>query len=133
MLTPAGQVKILDFGLARLVCEEAAGAEGEAAPAGPAAGESAGTLTEAGTLMGTADFIAPEQAADPRQADIRADIYSLGCTLYYLLAGDVPFPGGTALDKLTAHREQKPVPLAKLRSDVPSALSGVLDRMLAKD
>ncbi len=81
--------------------------------------------------MGTADFIAPEQAHDPREADIRADIYSLGCTLYYLLAGHAPFPEGSAPDKLTAHRERVPAPLAKLRSDVPSGLTRVMERMMA--
>src|SRR5207253_9590972 len=85
MLTSEEQVKILDFGLARLVREEAAGTEETGRVD---ASEPAGPLTEVGTLMGTADFIAPEQADDPRQADIRADIYSLGCTLYYLLAGN---------------------------------------------
>jgi hypothetical protein len=131
MLTPDGQVKILDFGLARLLREETEEDLRAEVPAQGAA--SAGTLTEVGTLMGTADFIAPEQAADPRQADSRADIYSLGCTLYYLLAGTVPFPGGTALDKLAAHKQHKPAPLGKLRGAVPAALSAVIERMLAKD
>jgi uncharacterized protein (TIGR03067 family) len=83
--------------------------------------------------MGTVDFIAPEQANDPRRADVRADVYSLGCTLYYLLAGQVPFPEGTALDKLTAHGERAPTPLTKLRADVPPALARVVERMMAKD
>src|SRR5262249_38202639 len=93
----------------------------------------AGGLTDAGVVMGTADFIAPEQATDPRQADIRADIYSLGCTLYYLLTGHGPFPEGAALDKLAAHRERLPAPLPRIRSDVPTDLVRVVDRMMAKD
>ena len=60
----------------------------------------ASTLTQDGGVMGTPDFIAPEQARNSHTADIRADLYSLGCTLYYLLAGDVPFPGGTPTEKL---------------------------------
>jgi uncharacterized protein (TIGR03067 family) len=134
MLTPAGQVKILDFGLARLVREAAAGPGADAASAEPGrAGAAAGGLTQAGSVMGTVDFIAPEQAADPRRADVRADVYSLGCTLYYLLAGRVPFPEGTTLDKLTAHCERAPTPLTRLRRDVPAALARVVDRMTAKD
>jgi hypothetical protein len=129
MLTPAGQVKILDFGLARLVRETSAescaqGAGGQAPSAG---------LTEVGTLMGTADFIAPEQANDPRAADIRADIYSLGCTLYFLLTGRVPFPEGTSMDKLMAHAKKTPVSLGKLHSEVPADLARVVEKMMAKD
>src|SRR5205085_8960875 len=83
--------------------------------------------------MGTADFIAPEQAGDPRRADIRADVYSLGCTLYFLLAGRPPFPVGTVLDKLLAHGERTPPPLGRLRPDVPAKLIRVVERMTAKD
>jgi hypothetical protein len=136
MRTPDGRIKILDFGLAQFVREIGAQAEPKTSKAdvsSHSAGGPSGRLTEVGALMGTADFIAPEQAADPRQADIRADIYSLGCTLYYLLAGHVPFPEGTALDKLTAHRERAPKPLTKLRDDVPCELAGVIEGMMAKD
>jgi hypothetical protein len=137
MLTPGGRVKILDFGLARLVRETAA-ADTEAdvpepATTGPDGPRPSGGLTEAGAVMGTADFIAPEQANDSRQADIRADIYSLGCTLYYLLTGQVPFPEGTSLDKLTAHRERTPAALPKRRGEVPSDLARIVERMMAKD
>src|SRR5262245_25098399 len=111
----AGVVKILDFGLAR-VLREATGSED--------------SLTSAGTVMGTADYIAPEQARDSRRADIRADIYSLGCTLYHLLSGQVPFPGGTAIDKILRHATERPRPLC--RSDLPAGLAAVLDRMMAK-
>ena len=105
MLTPAGQVKILDFGLARLMRETALLNAGTSPPtAGQAITGAASNLTDAGIVVGTVDFIAPEQAADPSRADVRADIYSLGCTLYYLLAGHAPFAEGTVLDKLAAHR-----------------------------
>src|SRR5262249_1433740 len=79
------------------------------------------------------DYIAPEQALDAHQADIRADIYSLGCTLYHLLAGRPPFPEGSSLRKLIAHQERTPTPLAEIRRDVPPELALVLDRMMAKD
>jgi serine/threonine protein kinase/tetratricopeptide (TPR) repeat protein len=130
MLTASGQVKILDFGLARFVRETAK----ESAEA--AAGQTAtvgGGLTEVGTLMGTADFIAPEQANDPRQADIRADIYSLGCTLYFLLTGQVPFPEGTAMDKVRAHAGLRPRLLGELQPNLPADLVAVVDKMMAKD
>jgi hypothetical protein len=118
MLTPKGQVKILDFGLARFVSETS---------------RAAGDLTQAGTVMGTPDYMAPEQAQDPRAADIRADIYSLGCTLYHLLTGQRPFPEGDSLNKVIAHIQRAPRPVAELRPDVPAELCGVVERMLAKD
>jgi serine/threonine protein kinase len=117
LVTPAGRVKILDFGLARFFRES----------------EQGGTITPSGTVVGTPDYIAPEQALDSRQADIRADIYSLGCTLYHLLAGRPPFPEGTLLQKLMAHQELTPKPVTAFRDDVSPELAGVLERMLAKE
>jgi hypothetical protein len=131
MLTPQGVVKILDFGLARLARE--------ATPLSPATADTAPPvahapgLTQLGMVMGTADYMAPEQASDARAADIRADIYSLGCTLYFLLTGRPPFPEGTMLDKLRAHRQSDPTPPSNFRTDIPPALSRVLERMMAKD
>jgi Tol biopolymer transport system component len=129
MRTPSGQVKVLDFGLARFARESgpAPGVPGEAAAA------EGGLLTQVGTVMGTPDYIAPEQVTDPHTADIRADIYSLGCTLYDLLAGHAPFPEGTAVQKVLAHAQQKPRPLTEFRKDVPWRLARVVDRMMAKD
>src|SRR5262249_41980004 len=101
MRTPGGQVKILDFGLARFASEAAPPG---ALLAGPPAGEAppAASLTQTGTMMGTPEYIAPEQARDAHAADIRADLYSLGCTLYDLLTGQAPFPEGTAVEKVRA-------------------------------
>src|SRR5205085_1787416 len=82
--------------------------------------------------MGTADFIAPEQAGDPRRADIRADIYSLGCTLYFLLTGQPPFPSGSVMDKLYAHKRQTAPPVTQLRPDLPPGVSRIVERMLQK-
>jgi hypothetical protein len=131
MRTPDGQVKILDFGLARFAMETApAGALLTADPPASGAGQS---LTQVGTVVGTPDYIAPEQIRDAHVADIRADIYSLGCTLYDLLAGQVPFPEGTVLQKVMAHLDQAPRPLTELRADVPAELARVVARMMAKD
>jgi formylglycine-generating enzyme required for sulfatase activity/tRNA A-37 threonylcarbamoyl transferase component Bud32 len=118
MRTPDGAVKILDFGLARVLREQAAQQHGQ--------------LTGEGAVVGTADYIAPEQARDSRQADIRADIYSLGCTLYHLLSGRVPFPQGTAIDKIVQHSIDDPEPLSRLRPGLPTGLVLVVDKMMAK-
>ena len=117
VLTPAEQVKVLDFGLARFVSES----------------DESGTGTAFGKLLGSPDYMAPEQAKDAHSADIRADIYSLGCTLYYLLSGAPPFPGGSAAEKISAHLDKTPLPIRKIRPEVPDALSGILGRLLAKD
>ena len=95
MRTTRGQIKILDFGLARFASEVATHAG----------------VTAEGMILGSADYIAPEQIDDPHAADIRADIYSLGCTLYFLLAGRPPFPDGSLIQKLMAHGEKTPRPL----------------------
>ena len=97
MRTTRGQIKILDFGLARFASEVATHAG----------------VTAEGMILGSADYIAPEQIDDPHAADIRADIYSLGCTLYFLLAGRPPFPDGSVIQKLMAHREKTPRPLGR--------------------
>ncbi len=125
MLTPDGQVKILDFGLARFAMETAP-TPLAALPADP-------SLTQVGIVMGTPDYIAPEQAKDAHTADIRADIYSLGCTLYDLLAGHAPFAEGTLTTKVIAHTERMPTPLNKVRGDVLPELARIVERMMAKD
>jgi hypothetical protein len=116
ILTPDGTIKVLDFGLASL-------AEGRDTTEG---------LTGPGAMMGTPDYMAPEQAENPRAADTRADIYSLGCTLFQLLTGRVPFPAESLPGKLLAHRDRPPQVRAAL-PDAPPELVAVLERMLAKD
>jgi serine/threonine protein kinase len=117
MLTPKGQVKILDFGLARLTGDQGQG-EG---------------LTKANAFMGTPEYVAPEQANDARHADIRSDIYSLDCTLYCLLTGRPPFVGATALTVVMAQVEKEPAPVQQFRAAVPAELSAVVMKMLKKD
>jgi serine/threonine-protein kinase len=83
-------------------------------------------------MVGTADYLSPEQALSPATVDIRGDLYSLGCTLYYLLTGQPPFPGGTLMQKVLRHQKEEPPPLLSLRPDLPAGLSAVLRRLLAK-
>ncbi|HZY88927.1 MAG TPA: serine/threonine-protein kinase [Gemmataceae bacterium] len=119
MLSAGGQVKVLDLGLARLQGVNVPGEE----------------LTASGQVMGTADYMAPEQGSGHGLVDTRADVYGLGCTLYRLLAGQPPFPGpryDTVHRKLWAHAYEPVPPLRGLREDVPAALAAALDRMLAK-
>jgi serine/threonine protein kinase len=131
MLTPEGQVKILDFGLARFV-GQAAEEEGDEADLSPEEGAVAG-LTPAHRGLGTPDYLAPEVARDARRADIRADVYGLGCTLYHLLGGQVPFPGGTSQEKLERHVLRNPPPVNDLRVGVPGKLARVVERMMGQE
>jgi WD40 repeat protein/tRNA A-37 threonylcarbamoyl transferase component Bud32 len=114
-----GVVKVLDLGLARVRAS--------------APEESITALTEDGTLMGTPDYMAPEQASNAHTVDIRADVYSLGCTLYALLAGRAPFAGGSLAQKVAAHLHVEPPPLEGLRADLPPGLTAVVRRMMAKN
>ena len=124
LLEPGGTVKILDMGLARL--DDTKGLLG-AGGAEPDAG-----LTQSNLLMGTVDYMSPEQAFNPKHADHRSDIYSLGCTLHFLLTGRPPYSADTLVARLIAHREQ-PIPvLSAARPDVPKTLDDLLERMLAK-
>jgi WD40 repeat protein/S1-C subfamily serine protease/tRNA A-37 threonylcarbamoyl transferase component Bud32 len=116
IVSNAGTVKILDFGLAKMQSELSVDAG----------------LTSTGALLGSVDYMAPEQLDDPRVADIRADIYSLGCTLYHLLSGAPPFHG-TTLEVLEAHRSKQATPLNAVRPEVPSELAAVVARMMAKE
>jgi serine/threonine-protein kinase len=118
-----GLVKIGDFGLARL------GKQPGAHGLGPTSGTIA---TRDNAVMGTPDYLSPEQARDLHKTDIRSDLYSLGCTFYFLLTGEVPFPGGNAMDKLIRHATEAPAPIPMLRADVPAAVLAIVDRLLAK-
>jgi serine/threonine protein kinase len=113
---PRGDVvKILDMGLARL---QGAGDTG---------------MTKTGAVMGTPDYLAPEQAMNSRAADIRADLYSLGCTFYFLLTAKPPFVGVELTEVLLKHQMEKPASLAKRGVEAPPGVQDVLDRLLAKD
>jgi serine/threonine-protein kinase len=120
-LAQGGVVKVTDFGLARLGEETDGAADDDPSQSG-------GTV-----VMGTPDYLSPEQGRDLAAADIRSDLYSLGCTLYYLLTGEVPFPGGTPLEKLTRHATVDPEPVEQLRPVVPPAVANLLRRLMAKN
>jgi hypothetical protein len=110
-------VKILDLGLARFFHDHADDL----------------SMRHDESPLGTSDFMAPEQAVNSHRVDIRADIYSLGATFYFLLAGRGPFPEGTALQKLAYHQFQQPTPIRTLRPEVPEGLAAVIERMMAKE
>jgi serine/threonine protein kinase len=118
-------VKILDIGLGRVLFDESS----PAAPAGPNNKQ----LTAEGVLLGTPDYLAPEQARDPRTADIRADIYSLGCVLYHALAGQSPFPDTNIITQMVRHATEEPRPLRELNPAVPDGLQQIVNWMMAKD
>ncbi len=110
-------IKVLDFGLAKATREGSVDTD----------------LTVGGQMLGTPDFIAPEQAVDAQKADIRADIYSLGCTLYYLLTGGPPFRGTSLYDVLQAHHSIDAEPLNIVRPEVPHELAALVAKMMAKE
>ncbi|MDX1970103.1 MAG: protein kinase [Planctomycetaceae bacterium] len=116
IVTQQGKAKLVDLGLARKESLE----------------ESA-QLTVAGTTLGTFDYISPEQAKDPRNVDVRSDIYSLGCTLYHALTGEAPYPDGTVLQRLLDHQEKEPPDPAVKNRRVSPALSAVVRKMMAAD
>jgi serine/threonine protein kinase len=110
-------VKLLDFGLAKVTSE----------------GQADTGLTREGQMLGTPDYIAPEQIRDAQSADIRADIYSLGCTLYYVLSGGPPFRGNHLWDVYQAHFSMEAGALNLVRPEVPAELAAVVAKMMAKD
>ncbi len=90
-------------------------------------------ITASGVTLGTFDYISPEQARDPRSADVRSDLYSLGCSLFFMLTGRPPFPQGTVLQKLLQHQGEEPPDIRTLRHDLPADLCHIVDRLLAKN
>jgi serine/threonine-protein kinase len=90
-------------------------------------------LTQTGMTLGTFDYISPEQARDPRAADTRSDLYSLGCTLFFVLVGRPPFADGTLVQKLLQHQQEPPPAVEALRPDVPAPLAAIIARLMAKD
>jgi serine/threonine-protein kinase len=116
ILTPQGRAKVVDMGLARRF--ERGGDRG---------------LTQSGMTLGTFDYISPEQARDPRDVDVRSDLYSLGCTLFHTLTGRPPFPGGTVLQKLLQHQEEPPADVRTLNPEVPAELSAIIAKLMAKE
>jgi eukaryotic-like serine/threonine-protein kinase len=113
-----GTVKVLDLGLARF--------------ADPDRNQAITDKYDKNLVIGTADFMAPEQAFDSTAVDIRSDVYGLGCTFYFLLTGQVPFPGGSLIQKLDRQRWQTPVAVNQVRNEVPPALAAVVRRLMAK-
>jgi serine/threonine protein kinase len=116
IITPEGRAKLVDMGLARLHQVD----------------EDKEDLTASGVTLGTFDYISPEQARDPRLADVRSDIYSLGCTLYFMLTGRPPFPKGTVLQKLLSHQADMPPDPRLERADLPDSFIQILQTMMAK-
>lgn len=117
LIDRSGVVKILDLGLARLTHDT----------------EDNLTRQNDESVLGTADYLAPEQAMDSHTVDIRADIYSLGATFYFLLSGSAPFPEGSVAQKLIWHQSRSPRPLKLLRGELPDGLVAIVEKMMTKE
>ena len=122
LLDHVGVVRVLDMGLARI----------RATPGEEIGDAGHADLTNTGSVMGTIDYMAPEQALDARTADHRADIYGLGCTLYFLLTGNPPYLRDTIMQRLLAHREDEIPRLRVVRPQIPQELDDLVAQMLAK-
>lgn len=117
LISKSGRAKLVDMGLARLHQVE----------------NSQEDLTATGVTLGTFDYISPEQARDPRNADVRSDLYSLGCTIYFMLTAEPPFPEGTMLQKLLQHQGDKPPDPKALRPELPDAICTITKKLLSKN
>ena len=118
LVDPNGVVKVLDLGLARFFTGNET--------------EDSLTVAHDEKVLGTADYLAPEQALDSHTVDARADIYGLGCTFYFLLAGRPPFIEGTLTQRLMAHQTKTPPAVESLRTDIPPSLAAIVRKMMAK-
>ena len=118
MVTPHDHAKVLDLGLAIIQGEEV---------------QDPAIVGGHGYIVGSMDYIAPEQTTDATKVDRRADVYGLGCCLYFAVSGKPPFPGGTNVDKIHCHRTQEPVPLLHLNPSLPPAFVQIVRKMTAKD
>jgi len=114
-------LKILDIGLGRELFDENA-----------PEGQIETQITQEGSVLGTPDYMAPEQARDASSADIRADIYSLGCVLYHCITGQPPFPDSNIMSQMVRHAMEPPRPLGEFVPDIPPMLQAVMDTLLAK-
>ena len=117
LVDQVGVVKVLDLGLVRSEADAASGLTKQ---------------LDNKNILGTADYVAPEQAVDSSKVDERADVYSLGATLYFLLAGRPLFPEGRTAQKLVWQQIKDPVPVDRLRAEVPAGLAAVIHKMLEK-
>ncbi|MCC5876468.1 MAG: protein kinase, partial [Candidatus Sumerlaeia bacterium] len=134
MLNENGIVKIADMGLAKIRGHREASVGLSVPGSAEALREQAyGELTGVEMAMGTPAFMAPEQGRDASTVDHRADQYSLGCTLYYLIAGKTPFSGKTSFEIISQHQTAPVIPLESIVRNVPSELSFIIQKMLAKD
>lgn len=122
LLDKEGVVRILDMGLARMT----------PSPGDELEGEAQADLTNTGSVMGTIDYMAPEQALDAKSVDHRADVYALGCTLYFLLTGNPPFRNDTVMRRLLAHREEPAPRISAYRPEAPPELDDIFATMMAK-
>jgi serine/threonine protein kinase len=118
MVTPHDHAKVLDLGLAFTEGEEVHDIE---------------VVGGQGYIVGSIDYMAPEQTRDPTSIDARADLYALGCCLYFALSGKPPFPSGTVHDKVKLHRHEEPAALREKNRDVPEAFAAIVHKLLAKD
>jgi serine/threonine-protein kinase len=117
LIDERGTVKILDLGLARFFDDRL---------------DASLTTTHNESILGTADYLSPEQALDSHNVDTRTDIYSLGCTCYYMLTGHPPFPEGSVAQRLMSHQAKSPKAIEKIRPDAPTDLVTIVEKMLAK-
>jgi eukaryotic-like serine/threonine-protein kinase len=117
LLDNEGRVRLLDMGLALVAAQD----------------EQSLTVAHNENVLGTADYLAPEQALNSHKVDHRADIYGLGCTLYYLLTGQPPFPDGTLAQRIAKHQSEMPPSIKKLRPDCPGEIEGICVKMIQKD